>query len=158
MELKELEAMKVAQLREEAAKLEGIENVQQLKKQELIDAICEKLDIQRPEAKSEEPKAEAEGKPEEPEAVEAAAEAKAEAPEAKPEPKPLAKPAKQDEPEAKLTEKKPSPFKGPLKALQAKRNKALADRDHQTLADVRMRIKKYKRKMKKESAAAASSS
>ena len=50
-----------------AAQIRKTSYVQQLKKQELIDAICEKLDIQRPEAKSEEPKAEAEGKPEEPE-------------------------------------------------------------------------------------------
>ena len=138
MELKELEKMKVDQLREEASKLEGVEGVNAMKKQELIDLLCEKLDIQRTEASSEE-KTEAE-------------------PEAKPEAKPPGKDAKPEpKPEPKVVEKKPSPFKGPLKALQAKRKQALADRDSQTLADVRIRIKKYKRKIKKESAAASSS-
>ncbi len=54
MELKELEKMKVDQLREEAAKLEGVEGISAMKKQQLIDLLCEKLDIQRPEAQSEE--------------------------------------------------------------------------------------------------------
>jgi len=156
VELKELEKMKVDQLREEAAKLEGVEGVNAMKKQQLIDLLCEKLDIQRPEAQSEE---KTEDKPpakdvESEDKSAAKAEAEGEV-EAKTEDKP---PTKEAQPEPKVAEKKPSPFKGPLKALQAKRKQALADRDYQTLTDVRMRIKKYKRKMKKESAAAASSS
>ncbi len=162
MELKELEKMKVDQLREEASKLEGVEGVNEMKKQELIDLLCEKLDIQRPEAQSEE---KTEDNPpakdvESEDKVDAKAEAEGEAeakPETKPEAKPPAKEAKEAKPEPKVAEKKPSPFKGPLKALQAKRKQALADRDSKTLADVRVRIKKYKRKMKKESAAASSS-
>ncbi len=162
MELKELEKMKVDQLREEASKLEGVKGVNAMKKQELIDLLCEKLDIQRPEAQSEE-KTEDESPAKDAKDVEsedksdakAEAEGEAEAmPEAKPEAKP---PAKDATPEPKVAEKKPSPFKGPLKALQAKRKQALADRDSQTLADVRIRIKKYKRKMKKESAPASPS-
>ena len=162
MELKELEKMKVDQLREEAAKLEGVEGISAMKKQELIDLLCEKLEIQRPEAQSEEktedtpPAKDVESE----DKVDAKAEAEGEAeakPETKPEAKPPAKEAKEAKPEPKVAEKKPSPFKGPLKALQAKRKQALADRDSQTLADVRVRIKKYKRKMKKESAAASSS-
>jgi hypothetical protein len=164
VDLKELEKMKVDQLREEAAKLEGVEGISAMKKQELFDLLCEKLDIQRPEAQSEEktedtpPAKDVESE----DKVDAKAEAEGEA-EAKPETKPEAKPpakeakeAKEAKPEPKVAEKKPSPFKGPLKALQAKRKQALADRDSKTLADVRVRIKKYKRKMKKESAAASS--
>ena len=158
MDLKELEKMKVDQLREEAAKLEGVEGISAMKKQELFDLLCEKLDIQRPEAQSEEktedtpPAKDVESE----DKVDAKAEAEGEA-EAKPETKPEAEPpAKEAKPEPKVAEKKPSPFKGPLKALQAKRKQALADRDSKTLADVRVRIKKYKRKMKKESAAASS--
>ena len=39
MELKELEKMKVDQLREEAAKLEGVEGISAMKKQQLIDLL-----------------------------------------------------------------------------------------------------------------------
>ena len=161
MDLKELEKMKVDQLREEAAKLEGVEGISAMKKQELFDLLCEKLDIQRPEAQSEEktedtpPAKDVESE----DKVDAKAEAEGEAeakPETKPEAEPPAKEAKEAKPEPKVAEKKPSPFKGPLKALQAKRKQALADQDSKTLADVRVRIKKYKRKMKKESTAASS--
>jgi Rho termination factor, N-terminal domain len=163
VDFKELERMKVDQLREEASKLEGVEGVSGMKKQELIDLLSEKLGIERPKAEAEETAA----KDAEPEKkADAKAEAGDEA-EAKPEATPPsmkasktieAKAAKETKPEPKVAEKKPSPFKSRLKALQAKRRQALADRDHETLADVRMRIKKYKRKMKRESGAAASSS
>ncbi|HEX9726188.1 MAG TPA: Rho termination factor N-terminal domain-containing protein [Vicinamibacteria bacterium] len=157
MDFKELEKMKVDQLRAEAAKLEGVEGVNAMKKQELIDLLCDKLDIQRPQAQSEE-KAEVKSADTESEdKAEAASEAEAKpvAPPAAAEPAEAAKDAQK---EAKVAEKKPSPHKGRLKALQAKRRQALADRDYQTLADVRMRIKRYKRKMKRESTAASTAS
>jgi hypothetical protein len=47
-------------------------------------------------------------------------------------------------------------IKSRLKTLQAKRKQALADRDDTTLRDVRMRIKRYKRMIKKQPAASSS--
>ena len=46
-------------------------------------------------------------------------------------------------------------IKGRLKELQAKRKQALADRNHETLVDLRMRIKRYKRMLKKHTHATA---
>ena len=60
--------------------------------------------------------------------MDAKAEAEGEA-RGQPEAKPPAKKAEEAKPEPKVAEKKPSRFKGPLKALQAKRKQALADRD-----------------------------
>ena len=104
MEFKDLEKMTVANLREEAAKFEDLKNVSSMKKPQLIDALCQKLEIERPQAKVK--------------AVEGI--------------------------------DKPS-IKGRLKELQAKRKQALIDRNHETLSDLRMRIKKYKRMLKKHS-------
>ncbi len=99
MEFKDLEKMTVVKLREEAAKFEDLKNVSGMKKPQLIDVLCQKLEIARPHA-------EVEG---------------------------VDKPT----------------IKGRLKELQAKRKQALADRSHETLADLRMRIKRYKRMLKK---------
>jgi hypothetical protein len=160
VDFKELEKMKVDQLRAEAAKLEGVEGVNAMKKQELIDLLCEKLDIQRPEAQSDEKTDVKTADTESEDKADAKAEAGSDV-EAKPEAQPSAEPAeaaKETKKETKVAQKKQSPYKGRLKVLQAKRKQALADRDYQTLADVRMRIKRYKRKMKRESTAAPSSS
>jgi hypothetical protein len=105
MELKDLEKMTVVKLREEAHKFEDLKGVSGMNKQQLIDVLCEKLDIHRPHT-------EVEG---------------------------IDKPT----------------IKGRLKALQAKRKQALADRDYATLADLRMRIKRYKRMIKKHTHIAA---
>lgn len=155
MELKDLQQMKVDELRAEAEKLEGVEGISKLKKQELIDLLVEKLGIQSPEASSEDKAAPEEER--KPEAIEEETKAEGGA-EAKTEetPPPAAEQPKEAKAEPKVDEHKPSPYKGRLKALQAKRKQALADRDYQTLADVRMRIKKYKRKIKKESSASPS--
>lgn len=101
MEYKDLEKMTVVKLREEAAKFEDLKGVSGMNKPQLIDALCQKLAIQRPHA-------EVEG---------------------------IDKPT----------------IKGRLKDLQAKRKQALADRNRETLADLRMRIKRYKRMLKKHS-------
>ena len=103
MEFKELEEMTVAQLREEAAKFEDLKGVSGMKKLQLIDALCQKLEIERPHV-----------------AVEG-----------------LDKPT----------------IRGRVKELQAKRKQALADRNSETLADLRMRIKRYKRMLRKRSPA-----
>ena len=105
MEFKELEKMTVVKLREEAAKFEDLKNVSGMKKPQLIDVLCQKLEIERPHA-----------------VVEGV--------------------------------DKPT-IKGRLKKLQAKRKQALADRNHETISDLRMRIKKYKRMLKKHRHATA---
>ena len=99
MEFKDLEKMTVVKLREEAAKFEDLKGVSGMNKPQLIDTLCQKLEIESPHV-------EVEG---------------------------VDKPT----------------IKGRLKELQAKRKQALADRNHETLADVRMRIKRYKRMLKK---------
>ena len=160
MELKDLEKMKVDELRAEASKLEGVDGVKTMKKQELIDLLCEKLNIQRPEEPSKDAAADEPAAAETESQAETKADAASET-EAEPVAEAKGEPAGNDEkpkPEKKAPEKKVSPYKAQLKALQAKRKQALADRDQQTLADARMRIKRYKRKIKKESGAAASSS
>ncbi len=105
MEFKELEKLTVVKLREEASKFEDLKGVSGMKKPQLIDALCQKLGIERPHAK-------VDG---------------------------IDKPT----------------LKGRLKELQAKRKQALADRNHETLVDLRMRIKRYKRMLKKHTHATA---
>ncbi|MFQ5790567.1 MAG: Rho termination factor N-terminal domain-containing protein [Acidobacteriota bacterium] len=51
MELKDLEKMTVLQLRQEASKFEDVKGVSGMKKQQLIDLLCGKLDIHAPERK-----------------------------------------------------------------------------------------------------------
>ncbi len=99
MELKELEKMTVPNLREEAAKFEDIKGVSGMKKAQLIEALCDKLDIHRPDT------------------------------------------------EVVGVDK--SVLKARIRKLQAKRVEALAEHDHQALADIRMRIKVYKRSIRR---------
>jgi len=108
MEFKDLEKMTIVQLREEAAKFEDLKDVSSMKKPQLIDVLCQKLEIERPHAE-------------------------------------VAEVGGFDKPS----------IKGRLKELQAKRKQALADRNHETFSDLRMRIKKYKRMLKKHSHATA---
>ncbi len=49
MELKDLEKMTVGKLREELAKFEDVKGVSGMKKAQLIDTLCQKLDIHQPE-------------------------------------------------------------------------------------------------------------
>ncbi len=105
MELKDLEKMTVVKLREEAAKFEDLKGVHGMNKAQLIDVLCQKLDVHRPERKV-------------------------------------------------VGIDKPT-IKGRLKALQVKRKQALADNDHRALADIRMRVKRYKRMIKKHISATA---
>jgi hypothetical protein len=51
MEFKDLEKMTVTKLREEAAKFEDVKGTSGLKKDQLIDILCQKLEIHRPEKK-----------------------------------------------------------------------------------------------------------
>jgi hypothetical protein len=51
MEFKDLERMTVNKLREEAGKFEDVTGVSGMKKDQLIDILCQKLDVQRPEKK-----------------------------------------------------------------------------------------------------------
>jgi hypothetical protein len=51
MEFKDLEKMTVTKLREEAAKFEDVKGVSGMKKDQLIDILCQKLDVHRPEKK-----------------------------------------------------------------------------------------------------------
>jgi hypothetical protein len=51
MELKDLEKMTVTKLREEAAKFEDVKGTSGMKKDQLIDILCQKLDIHRPTKK-----------------------------------------------------------------------------------------------------------
>ena len=48
MELKDLEKMTVTKLREEVGKFEDVKGVSGMKKDQLIDVMCEKLEIHRP--------------------------------------------------------------------------------------------------------------
>ncbi len=48
MEFKDLEKMTVTKLREEAGKFEDVQGVSGMKKDQLIDILCQKLDVQRP--------------------------------------------------------------------------------------------------------------
>lgn len=95
MELKDLEMMTVPKLREETAKFEDIKGVHGMKKAQLIEILCEKLDIHRPEKE--------------------------------------------------VVGINKSVLKARIRALKAKREQALAGGDHRALADIRMRIKVYKR-------------
>ncbi len=94
MELKDLEKLTVPKLREEAAKFEDIKGVHGLKKAQLIDLLCEKLDIHRPKTK--------------------------------------------------VVGIDKSVLKARIRDLKAKRE-AIPVGDHEALAEVRMRIKVYKR-------------
>ncbi len=105
MELKDLEKMTVTKLREEAAKFEDVKGVSGMKKDQLIDIMCEKLDIHRP-------KKQVEG-----------------------------------------IEK--SVLKARMRALKAKRSQAEADHDHEALAEIRRRIKTYKRSIRRHTVVSA---
>jgi hypothetical protein len=97
MELKDLEKMTVVKLREEAHKFE-VKDALGMSKEQLIDLLCEKLGIHRPEKKVV--------------GVDKAA------------------------------------LKARIRALKARRAQALAQNDHQAVADIRMRLKRYRRKIK----------
>lgn len=99
MELKDLEKMTVTKLREEAAKFEDVKGVSGMKKDQLIDIMCEKLDIHRPK--------------------------------------------KQIEGIDK------SALKARLRDLKAKRSQAETNHDHEALAEIRRRIKTYKRSIRR---------
>ena len=99
MELKDLEKMTVTKLREEAAKFEDVKGVSGMKKDQLIDVMCEKLDIQRPKKQ--------------------------------------------------IVGIDKSALKARLRALKAKRLQAEADHDHEALAEIRRRIKTYKRSIRR---------
>ena len=105
MELKDLEKMTVTKLREEAAKFEDVKGVSGMKKDQLIDIMCEKLDIHRP-------KKQVEG-----------------------------------------IEK--SVLKARMRALKAKKLQAAADQDHEALAQIRRRIKTYKRSIRRHTVVSA---
>lgn len=97
MELKDLEKMTVVKLREEAHKFE-VKDALGMDKEQLIDLLCEKYGIHRPEKKVV--------------GVDKAA------------------------------------LKARIRALKARRAEAMAKQDHQTLDDIRMRLKRYRRKIK----------
>jgi hypothetical protein len=97
MELKDLEKMTVVKLREEAHKFE-VKDALGMSKEQLIDLLCQKLGIHRPEKKVV--------------GVDKAA------------------------------------LKARIRALKARRAQALAQHDHQAMADIRMRLKRYRRKIK----------
>jgi hypothetical protein len=99
MELKDLEKMTVTKLREEAHKFEDVKGASGMKKDQLIDLLCEKLDIHRPKTKI----------------------------------VGIDKPA----------------LKARLRDLKAKRLQAEADHDHEALAEIRRRIKTYKRSIRR---------
>ena len=98
MELKDLEKMTVVKLREEAHKFEDVKDALGMNKEQLIDLLCKKHGIHRPEKKVV--------------GIDKAA------------------------------------LKARIRALKARRAKALADHDPGKLADIRMRIKRYRRQIK----------
>ena len=99
MELKDLEKMTAIKLREELAKFEDVKGVSGMKKAQLIDTLCQKLDIHRPE-------------------------------------------------KAVVGIDKAT-LKARIRTLKSQREKAIAAHDHKTLADIRKRIKGYRRSIKK---------
>lgn len=99
MELKDLEKMTVTKLREEAHKFEDVKGASGMKKDQLIDLLCKKLDIHRPEKQ--------------------------------------------------IVGIDKSVLKARLRDLKAKRLQAEADHDHEALADIRKRIKTYKRSIRR---------
>ncbi len=105
MELKDLEKMTVNRLREELAKFEDVEGVTGMKKAQLIDALCQKLDIGQAQ-------------------------------------------------KVVVGIDKPT-LKARIRNLKTEREKAVAAHDHKTLADIRKRIKTYRRSIKKHTVANA---
>jgi cell division protein FtsX len=105
MELKDLEKMTVNRLREELAKFEDVEGVTGMKKAQLIDALCQKLDIGQAQ-------------------------------------------------KVVVGIDKPT-LKARIRNLKTEREKAVAAHDHKALADIRKRIKTYRRSIKKHTVANA---
>lgn len=99
MEFKDLEKMTVTKLREEAGKFEDIKGVSGMKKDQLIDILCTKLDVLRPQKKT----------------------------------------VGLDKAELKAR----------MRALKAKCEQAATEHDHETLKDIRARIKVYKRSIRR---------
>jgi len=97
MELKDLEKMTVVKLREEAHKFD-VKDALGMGKEQLIELLCQKLGIHRPERKAV--------------GIDKGA------------------------------------LKSRIRALKSKRVKALEGRDGKALADLRMRMKRYKRMIK----------
>jgi hypothetical protein len=106
MELKDLEKMTVTKLREEVGKFEEIKGVSGMRKDQLIDIMCEKLDIHRPEKQ--------------------------------------------------IVGIDKSVLKKRMRALKVKKAEAEAEHDHEALADIRKRIKTYKRSIRKHTVMRAS--
>ena len=105
MEINDLEKMTVTKLREEAGKFEDVKGVSGMKKDQLIDIMCEKLDIHRP------------GK--------------------------------------QVVGIDKSVLKSRMRALQVRKTQAAAEHNHEELADLRKRIKTYKRSIRKHTVAKA---
>lgn len=105
MDYHDLEKMTVVKLREEASKLEDVKGVSGMKKSELIELLCERLDIHKPETK-----------------VEGVDKSK---------------------------------LKSKMRELKNKREEAVANHDHQALAEIRRRIRVYKRSLRKHTVRSA---
>lgn len=105
MELKDLEKMTVTKLREEVGKFDDVKGVSGMKKDKLIDIMCEKLDIHRPEKT--------------------------------------------------VVGIDKAVLKARMRALKAERDKAAAAHDHEALANIRKRIKTYRRSIRKHTVASA---
>lgn len=99
MDFKDLEKMTVGKMREQLAKFEDVEGVSGMKKAQMIEILCEKLDIHPPEKT--------------------------------------------------VVGIDKATLKARMHALKRERDKALAAHDHELLADIRKRIKAYKRSIKK---------
>jgi hypothetical protein len=106
MDLKDLEKMTATKLREEVGKFEDVKGVSGMKKDQLIDIMCEKLDIHRPEKQ--------------------------------------------------VLGIDKSVLKSRMRALKVKKAQAQAEHDHEALADIRKRIKTYKRSIRKHTVIRAS--
>ncbi len=105
MELKDLEKLTVIKLREEAAKFEDVKGASGMKKDQLIDLLCEKLDIHRPKKQ--------------------------------------------------IVGIDKSVLKAHLRDLKAKKLQAEANHDGEALADIRRRIKTYKRSIRRHTVQSA---
>ena len=105
MDLKDLQKMTVTKLREEVGKFEDVKGISGMKKDQLIDTMCEKLDIHRPEKQ--------------------------------------------------VVGIDKSVLKSRIRALKVKKAQAETEHDHEALADIRKRMKTYKRSIRKHTVASA---